>query len=77
MNTTQASTKSPEFIAALCHELVVLARHQEDVAATEAARAPYWSPYPASVDGHRAAAHALRADVARLERELRGCAQAS
>jgi len=44
MNTTQASTKSPEFIAALCHELVVLAKRQEDVAATEAARVPYWSP---------------------------------
>ena len=77
MNTTHASAKSPEFIAALCHELVVLAKHQEHVAATEAARVPYWSPRPLSVGGHRAAAQALRADVARLEHELRGWGQAS
>lgn len=41
--------------------LLELARHEDDLAAAEAAVTPYWSPYPSAVIGHRAAAAALRA----------------
>jgi len=64
-------------MAALCHELVLLARHEDDVAAREAARVPYWAARPSSVDGHRAAARALRADLERLEAESREWERAS
>jgi hypothetical protein len=40
--------------------LLKLAKHQEDLAAQEAAGVPYWTPCPPSVLGHRAAAEALR-----------------
>ncbi|GCD88157.1 hypothetical protein [Nocardioides sp. LS1] len=43
--------------------LLELARHQDDLAATEAAVTPYWSPCPPSVLGHRTAAAALRAQA--------------
>jgi hypothetical protein len=43
-----------------------LARHQDEPAAKEAAGVPYWSPCPASVLGHRAAAAALRAEALNL-----------
>jgi hypothetical protein len=49
--------------AALRRELLRLARAEEDLAAAEAARVPYWSACPATVQGHRAAAAALRADA--------------
>jgi hypothetical protein len=74
---SKESRKSPELIAALCHELAVLARFEEEVAAVEAARTPYWSPCPPSVEGHRSAARALRADAAQLERELQTLPEAS
>lgn len=61
----------PELVAALCRELARLAAREEEAAATEAARIPYWAPCPPSVQGHRAAARALRSDVARLEVEAR------
>jgi hypothetical protein len=77
MSTNQESGKSPELMAALCHELVLLARHEDDVAAREAARIPYWAACPPSVDGHRAAARALRADLERLEAESREWERAS
>jgi len=44
---------------AVRRELLRIARHEEDLAAAEAAQVPYWAPYPASVQGHRAAAAAL------------------
>jgi hypothetical protein len=50
----------------LRHELLRLAVEQERLADAEAAQAPYWAPSPASVEGHRAAASALRADADRL-----------
>jgi hypothetical protein len=71
------STSSLDVINALCRELVRLARREEDAAATEAARTPYWSPCPPTVEGHRAAARVLWADVARLETEARGLSLAS
>lgn len=49
--------------AALRRELLRLARAEEERAATEAAKVPYWEGYPASVVGHRAAAAILRADA--------------
>ncbi len=46
--------------------LLALARTEEELANTEAARVPYWAPCPESVQGHRAAAQALRARADRL-----------
>ncbi|MCW2780343.1 MAG: hypothetical protein JWR35_792 [Marmoricola sp.] len=47
--------------AALRRELLRLARAEEDRAAAEAAKVPYWATCPPSVQGHRAAAGILRA----------------
>jgi hypothetical protein len=69
--------KSAELAAAVCRELLALARHEEDVAAAEASRSPYWAASPLSVVGHRSAARALRADIARLEAEARTWSDAS
>lgn len=59
---------SPEMTAsldaAIRRELLRLARQEEERAADEAAQVQYWQPCPPSVDGHRAAAEALRALVA-------------
>jgi hypothetical protein len=52
--------------AALRRELLRLARAEEDQAAAEAAKVPYWAGYPSSVLGHRAAAAILRADADRF-----------
>ena len=49
--------------ALLRSQLLKLARRQDDLAAEEAARTPYWKPQPATVDGHRSAAGALRAEA--------------
>ncbi|HSV40349.1 MAG TPA: hypothetical protein VLI04_16425 [Nocardioidaceae bacterium] len=62
---------SNDLIVALCRELITLAKSEEDLAAAEAARTPYWAPSPPTVEGHRAAARALRADAARLEAQVR------
>lgn len=45
------------------NELLRLARFEDDLAAAEAATLPYWAPYPPTVQGHRMAAVALRADA--------------
>ena len=50
----------------LRQELIRLAVEQEQLADAEAARVPYWAPSPASVEGHRAAAVALRANAERI-----------
>jgi hypothetical protein len=52
---------------AMRNELLRIAQHHEDLANAEASKVPYWSPYPASVLAHRAAAHALRADATLFE----------
>jgi len=46
--------------------LLELARHEDDVAAAEAAAVPYWSPQPTSVSGHRVAASTLRLEADRF-----------
>jgi len=51
---------------ALRRELLRLAALEDSLAAAEAARVPYWATCPDSVNGHRAAALALRADAERL-----------
>jgi len=61
---------SAELVLALCRELFRLAKDEEDQAAAEASRTPYWVACPPSVEGHRVAARALRADAARFEAEL-------
>lgn len=68
MNSDERYVRSEELRAALCHELLVLARREEDAASAEASRTPYWASTPASVLGHRRAARALRADLERIER---------
>jgi hypothetical protein len=47
-------------------ELLRLARAEESHADTEAAKVPYWAPFPDSVVAHRAAARVLREDAARM-----------
>jgi hypothetical protein len=61
--------------AAVCRELYFLADEEDDQAAAEAARAPYWATCPASIVGHRKAAQALRSDASRLEKVLRDAAR--
>lgn len=68
---------SAALMTALCRELFALAKHEDDVAAEEASRLPYWVPCPPSVVGHRAAARALRAEAQRLEAATRPLAAAS
>lgn len=63
--------RTPDLVAALCHELNTLAKRQEDAAAEEASRTPYWTACPPSVEAHRTAARVLRADADRLEAESR------
>ncbi len=46
--------------------LLQLAHDEDAIACDEAAAAPYWEPMPASVCGHREAAHALRAQADQL-----------
>jgi hypothetical protein len=58
----------PELVAVLRLELLRLAKLEDDLAAAEAAKVPYWSPCPSSVGGHRAAAAALRFDADQIER---------
>jgi hypothetical protein len=52
--------------ATLRQELLRLASFEENLAAAEAAKVPYWSPCPSTVAGHRAAARALREDADRI-----------
>ena len=66
MTMTADNVTESEVMAALRHELLRLAVEQEMLADQEAAEVPYWAPRPASVEGHRAAATALRADAERF-----------
>ena len=56
------------FLQVLRRELLQLANHEDELAATEAAAVPYWIPTPVSAMGHRAAAAALREDADRIMR---------
>jgi hypothetical protein len=53
-------------ISELRSVLLELARHQDDLAANEAAATPYWAPCPPSVLGRRSAAALLRAEADHL-----------
>lgn len=46
MTTMQATVGSEALIEALCRELAAMARREDDLAADEAARTPYWAPCP-------------------------------
>ena len=61
-----SSTLDGPVATKLRQALLRLAAFEENLAATEAAQVPYWSPCPATVAGHRAAARALREDADRL-----------
>jgi hypothetical protein len=56
-----ASPASDPLRQALGRELLRLAKHEDDVAACEAAQVQYWQAMPRSIAGHRGAAAALRA----------------
>jgi hypothetical protein len=77
MTKSTESTTAVELLTAVCRELISLASREETMACDEAARTPYWSPCPPSVEAHRAAARALRDDAARLEAEARSWSLAS
>ncbi len=57
----------PTTNAALCQQLHALARAEDEAAAQEAARVPYWAACPPSVRAHREAARSLRATAYRLQ----------
>lgn len=53
----------PTVASVLRARLLELARHQDELAANQAATTPYWKPQPPTVHGHRSAADALRAEA--------------
>jgi hypothetical protein len=54
---------STKVSALVRNELLRLARFEDALAAAEAEAGPYWAPCPDSVQGHRMAAEALRAEA--------------
>lgn len=66
MSSLNPQLLSGAVAVALRRELLRLAKAEESLAAEEAAKVPYWVPTPATVDGHRAAARALRQNADRL-----------
>lgn len=62
MDTTRPS-ESVDLAAAICQALIELACKEDALAAAEASRVPYWAPCSPSVEGHHAAAEALRAEA--------------
>ena len=63
MNRNFSEHVPAELAATVRSALLRLARHEDELAAAEAARVPYWEPHPPSVLGHRTAAQALRAEA--------------
>jgi hypothetical protein len=63
MDTKLNEAVPAELAASVRIALLKLARYEDELAATEAARVPYWEPHPPSVLGHRTAAQALRAEA--------------
>ncbi|MDQ3158286.1 MAG: hypothetical protein M3Q98_16460 [Actinomycetota bacterium] len=63
---TDSISAPADLTGALRHALVELAQREDALAAAEAASVPYWEPCPSSVDGHRAAADALRSEAKSL-----------
>jgi hypothetical protein len=60
---TDTPTTDTETGTLLRRRLLALARRQDELAAQEAAATPYWEPQPVTVQGHRSAADALRAEA--------------
>ncbi len=71
MTATSEGHIPPDVATALCRQLYALARREDEAAAHESARTPYWAACPPSVEAHRTAARLLRADADRLEFESR------
>ena len=71
MDRPPEAQRDHDLLVALCRELNLLARQEDDAAAAEASLVPYWRACPPSVVGHRAAARTLRTDAHRLERRTR------
>lgn len=67
MNRVTKDVSNQELVTALCRELHLLASREEQAAADEACRVPYWQACPPSVNVHLTAAQVLRADAVRLE----------
>ena len=65
--TKHLACLSAELLRALRVELLRLADREDDRAANEASRVPYWTACPPSVSGHRAAASILRENAASLD----------
>lgn len=59
--STPSATQPDVLHDALRHELLRLARHEDDAASREAALVHYWEPTPVTVAVHRQCAAALRA----------------
>lgn len=62
MDRTRGS-ESVDLTDAICQALIELARKEDELAAAEAARLPYWAVCTPSMEGHHAAAEALRAEA--------------
>ena len=71
-DNVQALAVDPEVVRILRLLMYRLAREQDSAAADQAALVPYWQPCPLSVEGIRAAAHALRAAADALPSFLAG-----
>lgn len=64
--TTFHQGLNAEVATAVRRELLKLAYAEDQLAADERAKVQYWEPCPAAVQGHRAAAAALRAGAHRI-----------
>lgn len=63
-------TTTTTMLAQLCRQLHSLAKAEEDAAAEEAARVPYYASCPSSVQAHREAARSLRATAHSVEARI-------
>lgn len=63
MNWKLSEEVPAELAASVRLALLRIARYEDELAAAEAAKVPYWEPHPPSVLGHRTAAQALRAEA--------------
>jgi hypothetical protein len=66
MFTTYPQIMTPQLAAAVRRELLELAHVEDDLAAAHAAQGSLLGTGPPSVQGHRSAAQALRAEADRI-----------
>lgn len=64
--TFDLGNDEPEITHLVRRVLLDLARHEDELAAREAASVPYWRTHPRSVGEHRAAAAVLRTEADRF-----------